>query len=234
MNQNGFRSLSGKHWKPNAILSILHNCAYIGKRKVGDKLISAVWSPIIPFEQWEQANLLLADNFATRHNTRTASPYVWVFSGKIFCAHCRVVLENGSGSSQNGQRYFYYRHPRYTRKHTCKLPLSIRADRLDSRLCHELVKSVFDDDLMRKVFEQVSHLLQIEIERSKSQLSLVIRKLDFLIAESTTLMQRLTLLPPEQVAEFIQPRLQEILCQKQQLTIQRETLESEILKMSKN
>lgn len=221
-------TLYGKAWKPDVVRYMLRNPAYIGKRRVKDQIIHAVWEPIVSQELWDKVNNLLDQSLAVPHHPLIPSGNIWIFSNRLFCPHCNVKLQNSAGTSKNGLQHYYYRHPRKTKQISCQLPAYIPSIHFDEILCQYLYQHAVNEQVVNEIVQEVSQSLLEDTSKTKNTMLLLQKKFDSLTQEATALISKMVLLSQDQIQEFVSPRLQAISEEKKQLSGQIEKLKSDV------
>ena len=106
LDDRGDRTKNGGHWSGNSIRVILSNTAYIGKVYFRGETYAGQHPPLIPVEQFEQAQDLL-DKRGEEPAKRRSNMSDFLFSGLLVCAKCEKHFV-GTTANGNGGVYRYY------------------------------------------------------------------------------------------------------------------------------
>ena len=218
-------------WSHNTIIQMLHNPAFAGYRQAGENFIKAVWAPIVIAEKWQKVQELLAHNYRVCGNSISVEYYSYLFSGMLFCSNCQTFLENGSGTSRNGVRYFYYRHPKTSRQPNCPFPPSLPAAELDAFLCAQL-RIIFDDAaLLNMVYAEMEKSLMAGSGDLQARFAEVEKEMRECSAELKGLLSKMALLDEVLVKNLVLPRLQELSARKEALGRRKSEIEVELARL---
>lgn len=233
MNTQGYQYCNASkrltNWKKKTVLKMLQNISYIAKIVVDDDIVKAVWEPVIPEEKWQKAQKLLEQNRNVRHNTTEPNRHhTYILTNLNFCSHCGIKLENGAGTSRNGKLYFYYRHPEGTRKAGCPYPHSIPAQEFEEVVCREILKLLADEDILPMIISKATKKFEEESASYKAQIRLINKQIQELHAKADLLLDNIENLKPEQVREYISPKLDKITENKRLLEDSKADLENQL------
>lgn len=208
INERGHRKRNGKRFSKEGVLYLLKNPAYISKRKLSGQLVEMQWPSIISQEKWDRVQELLKENYHKKIQLHEG--HTFLLSGLLYCKHCGTMLENGSGIGSKGKKYFYYRHPNQKRKPTCTISTAYPAEKLEEFFYQEAI-SVFDSkEVMENACKEANERFKESLDKAKREEQNIKRNLDQAEKEAFGLIQSLQSLSPDQIREYISPRLSEI------------------------
>ena len=104
LHNNGFDH-NGRPFLKNAIYWLLHNPKYIGKFTVNGEDYDNVYPPIIDVELFQRVQSRLEQNQLGRNCIYTD----FLLRGKVYCGYCGHRINGESGTSHNGNKYFFYK-----------------------------------------------------------------------------------------------------------------------------
>lgn len=148
LNEKGLRTRSGHLFKANSLLTILRNERYTGVYIMGDYRVEGGIPQIISRELFEQVKDLMAKNRRAPANKWTRADYI--LTDKLFCGHCGAPMVGECGTSQNGNRYNYYKCTHRKRGGDCsKKP--VPKEWLEDFVLNAVAKMLYDDELMTRI-----------------------------------------------------------------------------------
>lgn len=183
LNDNGYRTRSGKPWHQASVRSILSNLTYTGVLRSGEAR-----SPVLPElqiikpEQYETA----ADIFKSRAKKHSENPRVplntrgkSLLAGNVFCGHCgaRLTLTtNGryrklkDGSIDKSPRIRYVCYGKTRKQTDCDGQTGYTMNKLDG-IVEQVIKNIFDKMKGISKSEIVSARYKKEVEEKKNRLA---------------------------------------------------------------
>ena len=105
LNEEGISTRRGSQWKKRNLVTILSNCAYIGKIGCKGEVFAGNHNGMIPQDVWETAQRLLAAEIHIRKPQRPAPP---LLNGLVICGHCNRLMR-GYFVHKRRYHYCYYR-----------------------------------------------------------------------------------------------------------------------------
>lgn len=239
LNEEGYRSKTGKPFSTNSIKTILNNPMYIGKirynqvvdwaekRRKGKNpdflLVDALHDPLIPLELWNSVHNKLGER--SYKPARSHQPYI--LSGLLKCPVCGHGMVPARSKGAKGQSYRYYTCGQFHNKgKTVCRSNSIRADVAEEQLLEELVRVASRPDIARQLADNINKLrlgaeapLQAEKKAILDEMNNVGRKLQKL---KDNLMNEPDLVP------ILKPELMKAHTQHEQLQENLEAIEAKI------
>src|SRR3989338_1684359 len=134
LNQRGYKTKSYTTRRGNihasarfshaSVHQMLTNLTYIGKRYVRsigqkpvgntgadekDRIVDAVWSPLLDNETFYEVQNLLKQNLKTRNNGSCPTKHFYLLNaGFIYCMKCGTQMEGRNGHGHKGRKAYYY------------------------------------------------------------------------------------------------------------------------------
>jgi DNA invertase Pin-like site-specific DNA recombinase len=105
LNRRGDLRPSGAEWRPQQIGRVLDNPAYPALCVVDDKIIDAVWDPIVSRAQWEAVRERRRRDVRRTRQLRVAKGGPYLLSGLLFCGHCGRKLHHRSRKNTRNGTY---------------------------------------------------------------------------------------------------------------------------------
>lgn len=105
-NQCGYRTSKGQPFSRTSLTTILRNRRYIGYYIYKDVEIEGGMPAIVDRELFEAVQRRLLMNHKSK--SRAKSDVDFLLTGKLFCGHCGRPMAGTSGTSCNGEKYYYY------------------------------------------------------------------------------------------------------------------------------
>ena len=174
LNEHGYRTREyissygvfhpSKKWSKSKVLSILKNPAYIGKKSINGILVSASWDAIIKQEIWNQVQVIIRKKV----NYQQKDGYKYLLGGLIYCQHCEIYLESGSGTGSKGKTYHYYRHSGKTHKIGCLYRCNISAREIENKIFREILIFLDKQKLLERLLSNLVTLVFSEKELRKA------------------------------------------------------------------
>ena len=104
LRNNGF-DRNGKPFLKNAVYGMLHNTKYIGRCTLAGTVYDNIYPPIVDKDLFERVQRRLAQNQLGRNCMHTD----FLLRGKVYCGYCGHRINGESGTSHNGNKYFFYK-----------------------------------------------------------------------------------------------------------------------------
>jgi site-specific DNA recombinase len=185
LNENGYRTKTGKLWTSASVITVLRNRVYLGEIYYRGNWYAAPHEPLIDTELFDRAQTLLSERGEDR-SQRRSNPTEYLLSGRVQCGRCGKPYIGTASHGRNG-RYTYYTcftRMRYGTEHCAndRLP----ADQLEKAVTRRLWKILDDHDLITAAIEQTYTRLTERSDEQTSELEGVHRKL----TETRTAMDR--------------------------------------------
>ena len=209
-NKHGIAK-AGRQITFSGLQRILTNRAYVGIREIGVsrgkklELVKAAWKPLISDDLFQQVQERLHLN-KNKMKPYERKNYAFPLTEILVCGECGKHLGGKSGTSQTGDKHFYYGHPRQLKNdgvnhiRRCKLE-SVRVEKIEEIVLKSLKKLLTDEKL-------IDHFLDIYLKGNQSNLPALKGKIktienDILTLErrNQNLVERLSELPKEIAAD---------------------------------
>ncbi len=121
LNKKGLTTIHGNNFTINALRHILQNKAYIGVYKWGDIVVPDGMPRIIDDKAFEtvqkkfEANRRGGKGAVKKLNPDAEIADYWL-TGKLYCKECGNPITGLSGTSRNGDLYYYYSCSAYRKR----------------------------------------------------------------------------------------------------------------------
>lgn len=167
MNESGYKTSRGKNFVYDSIQPILHNAKYIGRYEFADVIIDNAVPAIVDKETFEKVQKRLQRN---RRAPATAKSDVrFYLTGKLFCGKCGENMVGDSGTSGNGETYYYYSCISKKRKNGCTKK-SVKKDWIEQIITDVTIKQVLTDENIEYVSKKAFELYEKE-RNDKSEIN---------------------------------------------------------------
>ena len=140
LNEMGYKTKKGGEFNKNSIQRILKNERYIGKYTWNGIEIS------VPAIVSQDVFARCKDKMARVKNVsgRGRATVSYLLTGKLFCGHCQANMNGESGTSRQGNLFYYYKCVTRKLKKACK-----KATVKKAWVEHLVAKTVYDEVLMQ-------------------------------------------------------------------------------------
>ena len=136
--------------------------------------------------------------------------HTYLLSGLLRCAHCDVAFVGGYGVNSLGKTYYYYSHPKGTRKDDCPLPKSVRADRMDDLTLERMDVLSTQPDVLEAILKKAEQEGEDSIPALEQRLASRRKEVKALNAEADGILGSLSALNGGAGAEFVKPKLDDL------------------------
>ena len=169
----------------------------------------AVWPPIVAEEKFREVQRLMRQNGQQRKSFAAKVIHNYILRGLVQCGTCKAHLEDGSGTSKNGDLHFYYRHKGKERKEGCDLP-SLRAETLESMVLSRLNYLSERQDIIEEIAAQANRSLGDEVPKIMALLGSRKKEYAHLCRELERWTQKIIELDNDQIKELVAPKIEEL------------------------
>lgn len=104
LNSRGIKTKSGGKWNKSSFHRLLRNDIYIGIYRHSGVVVEGGVPPILDKEVFYS----MQEYLDKMKNGNRAVNQDYLLTGKLYCGHCKSYMVGVSGSSANGQKYYYY------------------------------------------------------------------------------------------------------------------------------
>ncbi len=162
LKQRGIKTMRGKDFTHYTIARMLRNRQYIGEYHWGDIVIPGGMPRIISDEQFERVNREMdkSKNAPARSRKEAES---FLLTGKVFCGHCKKTMIGDSGTSKNGNKFYYYTCHGKKKYRSCKKK-SVKKDWLEQEVVRLTADYILRDDVITYIADKVVEIQQKERE----------------------------------------------------------------------
>lgn len=104
--ERGIRTDSGHYIDAKRLYKFIENTKYVGRVKHGDTIYTNIYPAIVDEDTWNKVQAIRNSNkFAPG---RKKEIFDFILTGKLVCGHCHHLMIGESGTSANGEIYYYY------------------------------------------------------------------------------------------------------------------------------
>ena len=176
LNEQGYRTKTGRLWTPASVITVIRNRAYIGEIYYRGNWYPAPHEPLVPKDLFDQAQAILTERREDR-SRRASNPADYLLTGKLRCGRCGQAYVGTAAHGRSG-RYTYYTcltRARHGTKHCAndRLP----AQQLEQAVTRRLWKVIQNDDLIDRAITQAYERQTKRDEDQQSELAAIQQKL---------------------------------------------------------
>ncbi len=143
LNDEGYHTSTGGSFNKNSIRRIVQNEKYIGIYEYKDIRVENAIPAIVDKNLFDRCQRMLARH---KHSPAAHRNIFFLLTTKLFCGHCGQPMVGDSGTSKNGNTYYYYTCKGH-RAHKCS-KMRVQQDwieQLDVQLTNDNQLAVFHD-----------------------------------------------------------------------------------------
>lgn len=154
----------GKEFGRSTVYNILKNEKYVGIYRFRGELIENMFPQIVPTEIFEKVREKVEKN----HYGKRSVQVIYLLRNKLKCGYCGQSVNAECGTSQNGEKKYYYKC--LGRKHNsgCKKSV-IRKDILEKLVFDRIIRELNRPQIMQSI---VANLMYIQEEQTKESSAL--------------------------------------------------------------
>ena len=159
----------GKPFVRSTVYNILKNEKYAGIYHFNGQVIENMFPQIVPTDIFEKVRAKVQKNHYGKRSTET----VYLLRNKLKCGYCGQSVNAECGTSQNGEKKYYYKC--LGRKHnSCKKSV-IRKDILEKLVLDKIVSELNRPQIMNAI---VANLMQMQEQQAKeaSALNMILKE----------------------------------------------------------
>lgn len=171
LNKRGIRTSKGKEFSKNSLHGMFSNLKYIGvySFKSSDTDYKDIYNEggvpaIITKELFETVQKRIEANKHKKSKKRL-DDIIFLLSGKAYDANCGGAFIGDSGTSKNGETYYYYTCQNKKQKKGCKTK-SVRKEWFEDIVVEATRKIVFDDKLIDSIGDWIVQLQEKNIDNT--------------------------------------------------------------------
>lgn len=174
LNERGLRTKQGNPFNKSSINRIIKNRKYIGEYRYNDIVVKDGMPAIISPEVFALAQ---AEMERRRTRKKPKSPTAeYLLSGKLYCGHCKTLMQGVSGTGKSGSKwYYYYCANNRGRKKTCHKK-QVSKDRLERAVVDYVIKYILQEDVLADVAAKV-HAAQVRQNDTSAEIEFYEKKL---------------------------------------------------------
>ena len=148
LNARGVRSKTGKDFAASVIIFMLHNRKYIGEYRFMDIVIENGMPQIVSPELFDRVQKRFEKNKKAPARFKTDVDYL--LTTKLYCGRCGAFMAGESGTSRNGETYYYYKCSKAKRGKGCK-KRAIRKELIEFAVVKNTVDYALSDAAIQAV-----------------------------------------------------------------------------------
>ncbi len=169
LNKRGYRTTKGKEFNKNSFHTMFNNCKYLGIYNYisKDPDMKNVYSEdkipaIISKDLFEKVKTRVEMN-QHRKSKKRLDDICFLLSGKAYDGSCGGTLIGDSGTSKNGNTYYYYTCTNKKRRKGCKTK-SVKKDWFENLVVDATREIVLKDDLIEFIGQCIENLQEKNID----------------------------------------------------------------------
>lgn len=171
LNSRGLRTSTGKEFNKNSFHTMFKNLKYMGVYSFSSKdpdlkdIYNKNGIPaIINEELFEKVQKRIESNKHKKSKKRLDDIY-FLLSGKAFDGNCGGSFVGDSGTSKNGETYYYYTCSNKKRRKGCKIK-SVRKEWFEDIVVEATRRLVLDDKLIESIGDWIVQLQEKNIDNT--------------------------------------------------------------------
>ena len=165
LNQNGWRTKTGKLFNCNNLNWIIDNKMYYGDYTYKGEIPRSC-PIIIDKDLWDRCNQRNNENKKLKGQKR--SDVYFLLTGKVFCGHCGSTMCGESGIGRNDTKYCYYSCSKRKKSHECKKK-NEKQGFLESYIIQETISFISDNENIEMVAENIFQLYKKDRKKDISE-----------------------------------------------------------------
>lgn len=166
---SGAKTKRGKDFTQYGISRVLSNRAYIGEYRYGDIVTPGGMPRIIDDDLFNRVQERRALSKKETPHRRSSSPADFLLTGKVYCGHCKSSMRGDSGTSKNGNSFYFYTcHGKRYKHNGCKKK-NVRKEWLETEVTRLTVENILNDEVISFIADRVVKI-QKEEQENKSML----------------------------------------------------------------
>lgn len=160
LNDSGFKTSRGAAFNCNTVKAMLKNRKYIG-----EYIWANIKAEIPQIIDTDLFNKVQKDMENKTIKSRRCGNVDFLLTGKLFCGHCKSPMSGDSGTSVNGERYYYYSCRGKKIKKICKKK-SVKKDWIEKKVIYATVDYVLKDEAIELIAEKVLEAYQKKLSEN--------------------------------------------------------------------
>ena len=160
---------NGKEFVRSTVYNILKNEKYAGIYRFNGEIIENMFPQIVPTDIFEKVRAKVQKNHYGKHSVQV----VYLLRNKLKCGYCGQSVNAECGTSQNGEKKYYYKCLG-KKHHRCNKSV-IRKDILEKLVLDKIVSELNRPQIMNAI---VANLMQIQELQAKeaSALNMILKE----------------------------------------------------------
>ena len=224
-NNRGLRTQRGNKFNKNTFSTAFKNEKYIGIYKYKDVRIENAIPALIEKEIFEKVQMKVEENKFSPAKAKAKVDYL--LSGKLYCGHCGALMSGSYGTSETGEKYYYYVCNTKKKNHSCDKK-NVKKEWIENAVLEDVISS-----LTEEVIEQIADIAETESKKQYLE-SADINFYKKQIQETEKGIENIVkFIEKGSSSESLFQRLNELEEQKKQLQVQLEETSSEFVLIEK-
>lgn len=149
LNDEGYHTSTGGQFNKNSIRRIVQNEKYIGIYEYKDIRVENAIPAIVDKDLFDRCQKMLARH---KHSPAAQRNTFFLLTTKLFCGHCGQPMVGDSGTSKNGNTYYYYTCKGH-RAHKCS-KMRAPQDWIEQLVLDNLLQLIHSDDFINEVADK--------------------------------------------------------------------------------
>ena len=152
-NKRGLKTKKGNSWGKSSFSKILHNERYTGVYIFNDIRIEGGMPILVERNLFDQVQKIMKTKKNPQGRKR-AGDGIYLLTGKLFCGKCKSHMIGMSGTSKNGENYYYYICNEKRTNGTCDKK-AVRRDFIENEITRAICQYILQPNVMEWIVEQV-------------------------------------------------------------------------------
>lgn len=157
LNGKGYKTVQGNEFKKTSLQHLLKNKKYIGINTYNNEEYPNTVPAIIDVELFNKVQKIIDNHKYAPATTKAKEEYI--LSGKLYCGNCKENFIGNCGTSQTGERYYYYTC-NGVKKKKCKRK-NIKKSLIENYVV-QCCRNILTDENIKLIVEKVYEICQKE------------------------------------------------------------------------
>lgn len=149
LNDEGYHTSTGGSFNKNSIRRIVQNEKYIGIYEYKDIRVENAIPAIVDKDLFDRCQRMLVRH---KHSPAAQRNTFFLLTTKLFCGHCGQPMVGDSGTSKNGNTYYYYTCKGH-RAHKCS-KMRVQQDWIEQLVMDNLLQLIHSNDFINEVADK--------------------------------------------------------------------------------
>lgn len=161
LNERGLKTNRNKPFIKSFFTRLLKNRRYIGEYRYRDIFVENGIPAIIEKDLFEQVQIRLEKNKHAPAIAKANREEPYLLTTKLFCGECGQAMVGESGTSCNGNIYYYYKCRSAKQKTGCKQK-AVKKHLIENAVIERTIATLYDEKMLESLSEQAISLLKKE------------------------------------------------------------------------